>query len=310
MRFAYAGTPGFAAQVLGELLVRGLTPEVVITQPTRPSGRGRKSTPSAVARRATTEGLPLVETADINAPDVVDSLRSSGAKALVVAAFGQLLRPAVLDAFDCLNVHPSLLPRHRGAAPIPRALMDGDAETGVCVMRMAAGLDEGPVAVRSTMPIDPWQDAGDVAAVLAVLGAGAVAHVLRAESTERVSWREQEGAPTYAAKLTPADQVLDLNVAARTAHDSVRALSPEVGIRCALGGLEVKVWRTWPHEDPARSCAGRPGTTGREGERLFLGCGLGCLEVLDIQPTGRRRMTAGDFLRGYGAALEASSVIT
>jgi methionyl-tRNA formyltransferase len=305
--FAYAGTPEFGAQVLRHLVARGLAPAVVVTQPARPAGRGRKTTQSAVARLCVASNLPLVETADINAPDVVETLRESGARALVVAAFGQLLRPVVLDTFDCVNVHASLLPRHRGAAPIARALMNGDEETGVCAMRMTPGLDEGPVALCSTVSVSLWQDAGDVAATLALLGAGAVAHVLQAAGTDRVVWKEQAGTPTYAAKLTAADQVLDLTGTARAAHDTVRALSPDTGARFEVGSVQVKLWRTWPHEGPERAVSGRAGDATREGDRLFLGCGRGSLEVLEIQPAGKRRMDAADFLRGYGSTIQVTN---
>ncbi len=307
MKFAFAGTPAFAAQVLGRLLARGLTPSLVITQPPRPAGRGRRETPSAVARMAGSSGLPLLETADISAPDPVAALRSSGARTLLVAAFGQLLRSSVLDTFDCLNVHASLLPRYRGAAPIARALMAGDTQTGVCVMRMTPGLDEGPVAVCSTVSIGLWHDAGDVAAVLAVLGADAAAHVLEAGGTDRVTWREQDGPSTYAAKLTALDRELDLTAPAPTAHNTVRALSPDVGARLRLGDLDVVVWRTWPDEDRVRATSLRPEPAVREGDRLFLGCGLGRLEVLEIQPAGKKRMGAADFLRGYGGTLGLSN---
>lgn len=308
MRFAYAGTPEFGAQVLRHLLAHGMAPTVVVTQPARPAGRGQRTTPSAVARLSVASDLPLVETADINAPNVVETLRASGARALVVAAFGQLLRPVVLDTFDCVNVHASLLPRHRGAAPIARALMNGDEQTGVCVMRMTPGLDEGPVALCTTVSVGLWQDAGDVAATLALLGAGAVAHVLQATGTDRVLWKEQAGTPTYAAKLTAADQALDLTGTARAAHDTVRALSPDTGARLAVGGVEAKLWSTWPHEGPERgTSSGRPGDTAREGDRLFLGCGHGSLEVLEIQPAGKRRMGAADFLRGYGATIQVKN---
>lgn len=302
MRAAYAGTPEFGGLVLGHLLARGITPTLVVTQPPRPAGRGRLIRPSPVARLAVERGLPLLETADINAPEVVRSLQESGADALLVAAFGQLLKSAVLDSFECLNVHASLLPRHRGAAPIARALMEGDARTGVCVMRMTPGLDEGPVAARATVSIERWHDAGDLAAALALLGAAALAHVLEGGDTDRVAWEEQEGAPTYAAKLTPADQTLDLEASAAEAHDRVRALSPDVGARLELLGMDMKVWRTWPHEGTGRAGDGRPGAAVREGDRLFLGCGRGLLEVLEIQPAGKRRMGAADFLRGYGQA--------
>lgn len=307
MRFAYAGTPEFGAQVLRHLLARDMVPTIVVTQPARPAGRGRRTTPSDVARLSVASDLPLVETADINAPDVVETLLASGASALVVAAFGQLLRPVVLDTFDCVNIHASLLPRYRGAAPIARALMNGDGQTGVCVMRMTPGLDEGPVALCSTVSVGLWQDAGEVAATLASLGAGAVAHVLRATGTNRVLWREQTGTPTYAAKLTAADQALDLTGTARAAHDTVRALSPDLGARLRVGNVETKLWRSWPHEGTERAVSGRPGDAGHEGDRLFMGCGHGSLEVLEIQPVGKRRMGAADFLRGYGATIQATN---
>ena len=310
MRFAFAGTPEFGAAVLEGLLRVDRVPESVVTQPARPAGRGRHVTPSPVATLARQAGLPLIEAPDINSAEVQAALTHSRVAVLVVAAFGQLFRAPILSSFECINVHPSLLPAYRGASPIVRALMAGEAETGVCVMHMTEGLDEGPVAARSTLSVGPWDDRGTLESALALLGAHATAHVLDALAGGFVRWDPQEGPHSYAAKIGPSDRAVDAGGSASEVHDHVRAMSPRPGAILRLGDVEVRLVRTWPHvgeeTQTGLSVDGDPGVQAVEGGRLFLGCGRGRLEILALQPSGKRVMTAAEFLRGYGSRLQSA----
>ena len=311
MRFAFAGTPEFGAWVLDHLIEIGRAPVLVVSQPDRPAGRGRTLQRPAVVERAAAAGLEWVQTDDINTAAVLDDLAAAGARTLVVAAFGQLLKSPILTAATCINVHASLLPRYRGAAPISRSLMAGEAETGVCIMRMVAGLDEGPLAVLRRLSIGLRDDAGSLARALALLGALGVAQVLDGLEDGNVTWAEQRGAPSYAAKLTPSDRDLDLGGTALSAHNQVRALAPDVGAVTDLGGLRCTVRRSWPYGEPpldppptpATAIVDIPGRVRAADGRLYCGCGAGVLELLAVQPAGKRAMRADEFLRGYGARL-------
>jgi methionyl-tRNA formyltransferase len=306
--FAFAGTPLFAARVLRDLVDMGRHPALVISQPDRPRGRGQCGSPPESASQAKQLGIECVQTEDINSPVVFERLRALGVSTLVVAAFGQLLREPLLGSLCCLNIHASLLPKYRGAAPIERALAAGEALTGVTIMRVSEGLDEGPWAEQVQVSVGLRDDAGSLGRVLSGLGAVALVQVLDAIAEGTVAWKAQEGSSSYARKLGPQDCVLDTTAGARRVHDQVRALSPCIGARAAFGDLAVKVWRTWPYGQDglatvppeAVSIAGSPGTILATAGRLFVGCGEGVLEALVVQPASRARMTCAAFLRGYG----------
>ncbi|MHB9148755.1 MAG: methionyl-tRNA formyltransferase [Thermoleophilia bacterium] len=312
MRFGFAGTPEFGAAVLQELLRVGRVPECVVTQPARPAGRGRRPRSSPVATLAERMHLPLIETPDINSAEVRAALLGAHVETLLVAAFGQMFREPLLTSFDCINVHASLLPAYRGAAPIVRALMAGEAQTGVCIMRMTEGLDEGPVAARSIISVGLWDDRDAVESALALVGAHAAAHVLDALGGGFVHWEPQGAPSTYAAKLVASDRDLDLTRPAAQVHDHVRALSPVPGATTRMGDLDVKLLRTWPNTNQKATAApsidGRPGEVAITGGRLFLGCGEGRVEILRIQPSGKRSMSAAEFVRGYSSSLSRPHV--
>jgi len=311
VKYAFAGTPEFSAWVLAHLVALGRRPAVVISQPDRPRGRGRRAAAPPVVVEAERLGLDCLQEADINDPAVVTRLEAAGVGTLVVAGFGQMIRQHLLDSLRCLNVHASLLPAYRGAAPIERALAAGEPSIGVSIMRMMEGLDEGPWALQSSVSVGLRDDAGSVARVLAVLGACGVDQVLTGLADGTVSWTEQRGVPTYAAKLGPADQLLDTFLNARVVHDQVRSLSPGVGARAEAAGMGLKIWRTWPYGEPgldpalgpAAAVSGDPGRLKIWGDRLFVGCASGMVEVLLIQPAGKGKMPAADFLRGYAKRL-------
>jgi methionyl-tRNA formyltransferase len=291
MDVVFAGTAPFGADVLSHLasVVEGRHRiAMVISQPDRPSGRGRRSSPTPVAAVASDLGLTLHQPESINAEAEVERLREADVRVLLVAAYGQILRAPVLEAALPLNVHASLLPRWRGAAPVERALIAGDRETGVCLMRMEAGLDTGPVCGRRTVPIAPEDDAGALFGRLAEQGARLAAAALDRLDDGRTlpfSAQKSEGV-TYAHKIVPADRLLDLTRTARQVHDRVRALCPNIGAQAWLRGRPVTVWRTIP-----------PGQAA-DPDLPTLACGDGELAVAEVQPPGRRRMDAAAWARG------------
>jgi len=280
-KVAFLGTSEFGAAALGLLAERGNVDVVeVVTQPDRPAGRRRRLTPPPVAVLARELGLPLRE------PERASAQPPAVAAAAVVA-FGQLLVPPLLGAYPLFNLHPSLLPRWRGAAPIERALLAGDAETGVAVIELVQQLDAGPVHGLARFPIGPADDAGSLAGRAIELGVPLLEEALLGH-THGVE-QAAEGI-TYAAKLTAADRVLDWSQTATELDRRVRALAPRIGARTQIDGRPVVIWRAVP-------LAAGPGP-GEVAAPLVIGCGEGALAVEELQPDGKRRMTAAEYLRG------------
>jgi methionyl-tRNA formyltransferase len=287
VRVAFFGTSAFGAGAL-ERLVRepGIEVTVVVTQPDRPAGRGRRPGRPPVAVTAESLGLALVQRERVSAdPPPADC----GA----VAAFGQILRAPLLGAYPLYNLHPSLLPRWRGAAPIERAVMAGDAETASAVIELVAELDAGPIHAIERFPIGADDDAGVVAERALDLGVPLLAEALRGHT----SGRPQEGEPTYAHRIEAADRRIDWGRPAAEIANQVRGLAPHIGARAELDGLDVTVWRARPvAADPAA-----PGAIAAADGLLRIACGGGALDVLELQPSGKRRMAAAEFLRGLRA---------
>jgi methionyl-tRNA formyltransferase len=283
VRVAFFGTSAFAAGAL-ERLVRdhGIAIAVVVSQPDRPAGRGRRTHAPPVAVSAGALGLPLVQaeraSADPPAADVA-----------AVVAFGQILKPPLLGAYPLFNLHPSLLPRWRGAAPIERAVMAGDTETGVAVIDLVAELDAGPIHGLERFPIGPGDDAGAVAERALDLGVPLLAAALRGGTTGR----QQVGEATYAARIGPDDRRVDWSRPGAVIVNLVRGLSPHIGARTDLDGVRLTVWRA-----RVAPGAGVPGTATADAGELRIACGDGAVCVLELQPAGKRRMTAGEYLRG------------
>ena len=286
MRVAFFGTSAFGAGAL-ERLVRdhGIPIDVVVSQPDRPAGRGRRTQAPPVAVAANALGLPLVQVERVSADPP-----AAGAGAVV--AFGQILKPPLLGAYPLFNLHPSLLPRWRGAAPIERAVMAGDTETGVAVIELVAELDAGPIHGLERFPIGPEDDAGAVSERALDLGVPLLAAALRGET----AGREQEGEPTYAARIAPADRRIDWSRPAAAIVNLVRGLSPHIGARTELDGVPLTVWRA-----RATAGGGEPGKAAADGGELRIACAAGAVCVLEVQPAGKRRMTAGEYLRGLQA---------
>lgn len=300
MRIAFAGTPAPAAAILRHLAEGDHEVALVITTPEKPRGRRGTRTPTPVGVTAQELGLPYLPVATINADDVLERLRGEGIGALVVVAFGQILKAPVLDGWPCINVHFSILPAYRGAAPVERALMDGVNQTGVTIMRMDPGLDTGPIASIATTPVDVADDAGAVMDRLCALAGPELDRTLDAIAAGTFTTRPQpeEGA-TYAAKITAADRVLTLRSADELVN-RVRALSPHIGATCRIGGEPFKVWRAVPAEP-----TGAPeGLQAVDGALVATCADGGAARIEELQPPGKSRMAAGDFLRGWRGGLE------
>lgn len=299
MRAAFAGTPEPAAVILRHLAAGRHDVPLVITQPDKPRGRRGTPSPTPVARAAADLGIEALPVASINADDVLERLRDARVGALVVVAFGQILRDPLLDGWPCINVHFSVLPAYRGAAPVERALMDGVTRTGVTIMQMDPGLDTGPTARVVTTPVDSADDAGAVMDRLCALAGPALEDTLDdvAAGTFAPVPQPAEGA-TYAAKIGSDDRVLRATDTAAAFADRVRALSPHIGATCRIGGEPFKVWAARRVDADAP-----PGLSAVDGT-LVAGLADGAVEILELQPPGKARMRAADFLRGWRGGLE------
>jgi methionyl-tRNA formyltransferase len=304
MRIAFLGTPDFAVQALAELVAAGHEIAAVYTQPPKPRGRGQEVKPSPVQAFAEGLGLPVRTPASMRDPAEVEAFAALGLDAAVVVAFGQILPRAVLEAprLGCFNLHASLLPRWRGAAPIQRAIMAGDACTGVQVMRMTEGLDEGPVLLSETVPIAFDETAATLHDRLALAGADLLPRALAA--VERGGAHEtpqpDEGV-TYAKKIRPAEARIDWSRSAAEVDRHIRGLSPFPGAWFETpGGVRVKALMS--RVSPA---AGRPGEV--LDDRLLIACGEGAVRLLSVQREGRAAQDAEAFLRGF--ALREGAVL-
>jgi methionyl-tRNA formyltransferase len=298
LRVIFMGTPDFATALLKEICARGHEVVAVYTQPPRPAGRGMSEKKSSVHRFAESRGLPVRTPKSLRQPEEQEAFRALGADVAVVAAYGLLLPQPVLDAprYGCLNLHGSLLPRWRGAAPIQRAIMAGDRESGVEVMKMDAGLDTGPVALSARTPIGPDMTAGELHDKLAELGAPLMADALDllAKGELRFTPQSEEGA-CYAAKIDKAEARIDWRRPARALHDHVRGLAPFPGAYFegdfGHGVERVKVLRT-----KVEAGAGAPGTV--LDDPGLIACGEGALRLLRVQRAGKSEMGIEEFLRG------------
>ena len=293
MRLAFMGTPAFARAALDAIAAAGHEIACVYSQPPRPAGRGQREVPGAVHARALELGLPVRHPASLKSPEAQAEFAALGLDVAVVAAYGLLLPQAILDApkKGCLNIHASLLPRWRGAAPIQRAIEAGDAETGITIMRMEAGLDTGPMLLKRALPIGPEATGGTLHDALAALGAEAIVDAL-SRLDALVPEIQPEGA-TYARKLDKAEARLDWTQPAATLDRRIRAFDPFPGAWFETGGERIKVLSARVVD--ARAAA--PGTV--VAGPLVVACGAGALEIRRVQRAGRGPMDADAFLRGH-----------
>jgi methionyl-tRNA formyltransferase len=301
LRIVFMGTPDFAVPTLVEIVGRGHEVAAVYTRAPKPAGRrGLDLTPSPVEREARRFGLPVLTPATLRTVEADSAMRAHGADVAVVVAYGLILPRPILEAcpLGALNLHASLLPRWRGAAPINRAIMAGDAETGVMVMKMEEGLDTGPVAMAERVPIAPDATAGDLHDRLAPLGADLMVRALAALERGSLTLTPQSDAGvTYAYKIGKDETRIAWARPWRQVHDHIRGLSPFPGAWFELAGegTRVKVLRTTKGEG-----AGVPGTV--LDDKLTVACGEGALRILELQRAGRQAMKADEFLRGTAVA--------
>ena len=302
MRVIFAGTPDFAASALAALIEAGHEILVVLTQPDRPKGRGMKLTPSPVKTLALQHNLPVWQPENLKDAAVQQQLRDLQADVMVVAAYGLLLPAAVLNIPEhgCLNIHASLLPRWRGAAPIQRAIEAGDVESGVCIMQMDVGLDTGDVLLSRNTPITDDTTAAQLHDALAVIGAEAIVEAL-AKLPELIAVPQPEAGVTYAQKLSKADAEIDWALGAKQIHNKIRALNPVPGAWSSLNGQVIKIWASTVLEQSSDAAIGSIIAAGKQG--IAVQTGEGVVLITELQASGSKRMAAAAFVAGHADLL-------
>jgi methionyl-tRNA formyltransferase len=300
MRTVYLGTSEFAVEVLERLAATPHRPVLVVTRPDRPRGRGRKLQPPPVAERARLLGIETIQPEDVNSDEACAAIGEAQPEAVAICAFGALVKEPLLSDYEMLNVHPSLLPRWRGAAPVERAIEVGDEETGVTIMRPTAELDAGPICLQRTEPIGPDDDYGSLAPRLAALGGELLVEAIETQPPFR---DQPEEGVTYAAKIEAPDRALDPTRRADELERRVRALNPHIGTYVELGegdgdgrlGVRRAALAQGIDDVPPGELEAREGA-------LLYGASVGALELLEVQPAGGRAMDAAAWLRGRTGA--------
>jgi methionyl-tRNA formyltransferase len=306
MKLVFAGTPEFAAVALRALVDAGFDIPLVLTQPDRPAGRGMQLQASAVKQVALEHGIPVLQPLSLRM-DSKDPERAAQATAahealaaldydvMVVAAYGLILPRSTLDIKPCINIHGSLLPRWRGAAPIHRAIESGDRETGVTIMQMEEGLDTGPMLAMQALPIEASDTTGTLHDKLAALGGRMIVDALR-RYTQLAPVPQPEQGVTYAAKISKEEAKLDLSQPAEVLARKVRAFNPFPGAQAQAGGVTIKIWKAEPAEG-----SGTPGKVlaadARQG--IVVACGQGALRLTELQKPGGKRLAVAEFLKGF-----------
>jgi methionyl-tRNA formyltransferase len=306
VKLVFLGSPPFGTPILARLLESAHRPALVVTPPDRPRGRGRRVEPSPLAALAREAGVPVLQPVTVRDDAFLADLRAEDADVFLVASYGELLRQEFLDIpkRECLNVHPSLLPRHRGATPIPAAILAGDEETGVTIQRVVLELDAGDVLVALRAPMSPAETAGELAARLAVVGGEATVRALDAlaDGTAKFTPQDPEHV-TICRKLSKVDGRVDWARPAVELQRHVHAMTPWPGARTTLpGGAGIALRRA-----RAVDGEGSPGTILAADDELVVAAGEGALALFEVQAAGKKPMPAGDFLRG--ARLEPGAVL-
>ena len=300
MRVIFAGTPEFAAAALRAIIAAGHEIPLVLTQPDRPAGRGMKLRMSAVKEVALEHGLTVVQPENLKTEEARRPIAEAKADVMVVAAYGLILPQTVLDMprLGCVNIHASLLPRWRGAAPIHRAIEAGDPETGITLMLMDAGLDTGAMLSRAAIPILDTDTTGSLHDRLAALGASEIVDLLPRLEQGAVQAKPQDSdLATYAAKISKEEGSVDWSLPAQTLDRRIRAFDPFPGASALVGGMPIKIWRA--HPVPG---AGEPGAVlHQDSDGITVACGQGALSIDEVQKPGGRRQPVSEYLRGLRA---------
>ena len=303
MRVVFMGTPDFAVQSLNALVDAGHEVTAVITQPDRPKGRGNKMAFPEVKTRALELGLPVHQPDSVKDEAFLELLKSYNPEVIVVVAFGRILPQAVLDLppYGCVNVHGSLLPEYRGAAPIQRAVLDGRKETGVTTMRMDIGMDTGDMLLQATLPITDEDTTGTMFDKLAELGGKVLIDTLAGlENGTVVPVKQDDNKATHAARILKEDEVIRWEDSAEKIFCQIRGLSPAPGAYTWWNGERLKLWKARISD---RETGKAPGTVVAINKNaLTVQTGKGCLEVLELQPAGKKAMPAQAFSNGAGVA--------
>ncbi|WP_439101766.1 methionyl-tRNA formyltransferase [Congregibacter sp.] len=312
LRLAFAGTPDFAARHLDALIQSSHELVAVLTQPDRPAGRGKKDRPSPVKVLAEAHGVPLLQPASLRNPEAVAEIRALRLDALVVVAYGLILPQDVLDLprYGCLNVHGSLLPRWRGAAPIQRAIEAGDAESGVTIMLMDAGLDTGPMLTKGRCPITNTTSSADLYEELATIGPPLLLKVLDDLPAQlSAATRQNDDDACYAAKISKDEALIDWTQPAAAVARRIRAFNPAPGCHTFLNGQRVKVWAAHATTKPATPLStATPGTIVNATEHgIAVRCDDGNVILESLQMAGSKAMKVRDLLRGHGALFAAGN---
>lgn len=304
MKLLFMGTPDYAGTILKTLISENRGVSAVVTQPDKPKGRGYILTPSPVKEIAEKHGLPVYQPSTLKSDDFYSLLKKIAPDAIIVAAYGKILPQNVLDypAFGCINVHGSLLPAYRGAAPIQRAIIEGERETGVTIMKMDAGIDTGDMYLKTAIPISDSDDFGTLHDRLAEAGARALCEVLdMIEAGTAIATPQPEKGATYASKIEKCDTVLDFSQSARAVFNRIRGLSPFPLSCTTQNGAMIK--------PVSAEIVGETGKYGESGQVVSLdggitvACGDGAIIIKSLLPAGKGRMSAEDFIRGRKIAI-------
>lgn len=298
MQVVFMGTPDFAVPALKALIESGHDLAAVVTQPDRPKGRGKKELPPPVKETARASGIPVFQPTKIKDPDFLALLKGLSPEIIVVSAFGRILPPDILflPRYGCINVHASLLPKYRGAAPIHWAVINGETETGITTMHMDIGLDTGDMILQEAITIDSDENVGSVHDRLAVLGASLLLETLDLLSLGKAPRIPQAGAGTYAPMLKAEDELISWKKPVRSLHNQIRGMDPWPGARTFLSGRVLKIWRSVVADEEQAVQPGRVLSGGTGG--IMVGTGKGLLLITELQLQGAKRLKAADFLRG------------
>ncbi|MDD6061135.1 MAG: methionyl-tRNA formyltransferase [Oscillospiraceae bacterium] len=308
MRVVFMGTPEFSVPCLRRLIADGHEVVGVFTQPDKPKGRGKQMTPPPVKVTATENGIPVFQPRSMRDGEALAILEQLKPDVIVVTAFGKILPKEILDypPYGCINIHASLLPRYRGAAPIQWCVLNGETESGVTSMQMDVGLDTGDMLLKAKTPITPDMTAGELHDRLSVLGAEVLSETLSAAQMGELHPEKQDDAlSNYAPMLTKELSPIDFTKSAQAVHNQIRGLSPWPAATMVLCGKKLKVHASALCGDKG----GMPGEVMENGKRLVIACGDGkCVEILTVQAEGKRAMSAAEYLRG--SAVEKGSIAT
>ena len=303
MKIIFAGTPEFAAAALAAICAAGHEVSLVLTQPDRPAGRGMKLQASAVAKYAEARGLAMAKPVSLKTPYAQDLIASHHADVMVVAAYGLLLPQAVLDLprLGCINIHGSLLPRWRGAAPVQRAIEAGDTETGIGIMQMEAGLDTGPVVLERAVPIQATDTTASLFAKLTTLGAACIVEALGKLGTFTPT-PQADVSVTYARKIEKSEAHIDWSQSAIVLERRIRAFDPFPGCETNMNGERLKVWGAAVCENPMNSPAGVVSAVQRDA--IIVACGEQALRITSVQRAGGRRISTAELLQSFPISIK------